>query len=58
MQLEHDAHSKNGLSTIIPIDESIPKETMGQATRPSQQDYLDINLSYCGELKDHSLWYT
>ena len=50
MQLEYTTYSKNGLPTIIPIDESIPRRTLGKGTRPSQQDYLDINLSYCGEI--------
>ena len=51
MHLEHDAYSiKNGLSTMIPVNDSIPKEMLGQSTEPSQQDYLDIKLTYCGEI--------
>ena len=50
MQMKHDAYSKNGLSTMIPLNDSIPKEMLGQSTYPSQQDYLDIKLTYCGEI--------
>ena len=49
MQLKHNAYSKNGLSTMIPVNDSIPKEVLGQFTYPSQQDYLDIMLTFCGE---------
>ena len=49
MQFKHNAFSKNNLSTMIPVNDSTPKEMLGQATEPSQQDYLDIMLTYCGE---------
>ena len=51
MHFRHNAYSKNLLSTIIPINESIEKEMLGRRQKPSEQDYLDINLSYCGEKK-------
>ena len=49
MHLKHNAFSINNLSTMIPVNDSIPKEMLGQATDPNQQDYLDIMLTYCGE---------
>ena len=49
-QLEHNAYSKNGLSTMIPMKGGVPKEVLGLFTSPSQQDYLDIKLTYCGEI--------
>ena len=52
MNFVHYACSKDELSsTIIPVNDSIPKEMLGVAGHPSQQDYLDINLSYCGKMK-------
>ena len=52
MNFVHYACSKNELSsTIIPVNDSIPKEAIGVASRPSEQDYLDINLTYCGMIK-------
>ena len=50
MHLKHDAYSKNQMSTMIPLNESIPKGMLGISTDPSQQDYLHINLTYCGEI--------
>ena len=50
MHLEHDAYSKNEMSTMIPLNKSIPKGMLGKSTEPSQQDYLDIKLTYCGEI--------
>ena len=50
MQFKHNQFSKNiKLSTVVPVNDSIPKEIMGNASQPNQQDYLDINLTYCGE---------
>ena len=49
MHMRHDHYSRNKLPTIIPMNESIPKEMLG-STDPNQQDYLDINLTYCGEI--------
>ena len=49
MQFKHNAGSKNGQSTMIPVNDSIPKEMLGQSNDPSQQDYLDVMLTYCGE---------
>ena len=49
MQLSYNAFSKNNLSTILPLAKKVPKEKIGGAKWPSKQDYLDINLSYCGE---------
>lgn len=51
MQYRHNQYSKNDeLSTLVPVNDSILKEIMGNASRPNQQDYMDINLTYCGEL--------
>ena len=52
MQMHHRFYSKNRkkLSTIIPVNDSIPKKMLG-SSHPNQQDYLDINLTYCGEIK-------
>ena len=51
MQFSHNAYSKNGLPTIMPKNAvSIPIEMSGGASRPSRQDYLDLNLYYCGEM--------
>ena len=55
MQLAHDEYSKNNLSTIVPVNDSYPKEMLGQSTYPSYQDYLDINLTYCGEISVFSV---
>ena len=55
MQLAHKEYSKNNLSTIIPVNDITPKEMLGQSTEPSQQDYLDINLTYCGEINVFSV---
>ena len=50
MQFSHDAYSKNGLPTIMPKNNiSIPIEMLGRASWPSKQDYVDLNLYYCGE---------
>ena len=57
MHLEHDTYSKNGLSTMIPVNDSISKAMFGQSIYPSQQDYLDIKLTYCGEKKSISKCY-
>ena len=37
---------------MIPVNDSIPIEMLGQSTDPSHQDYLDIMLTYCGEKKN------
>ena len=51
MQFHYDAFSKeNNFPTILPKNTSIPMEVMGGLLWPSDQDYLDINLSYCGEI--------
>ena len=50
MQFAFDAYSKNNLPTILPKYTSVPMEVMGDYVWPSEQDYLDINLSYCGEI--------
>ena len=51
IHVPHNYFSKNKkkLSTIIPVNGSIPKTLLG-STDPNQQDYLDINLTYCGEI--------
>ena len=51
MQFSHDAYSRNGLPTIMPkINNRIAKEMSEKASWPSKQDYLDLNLYYCGEM--------
>ena len=54
MHIRFDAYSKNKRPTMVPKDDSIPKEIMGASKWPSDQDYLDINLSYCGKTKNLS----
>ena len=34
---------------MVPVNDYTPKEVLGESTDPSQQDYLDIMLTYCGE---------
>ena len=51
MQFSHNAYSKNGLPTIMtPINIMTLKGRSGEASWPSKQDYLDLNLYYCGEM--------
>ena len=51
MQLRYDVYSKNGLPTIMPKnDDNIPIAMSGGSSWPSKQDYLDLNLYYCGEM--------
>ena len=52
MQLSYDVYSKNSLPTILPKNDSVPKEMSGGASCPSSQDYLDLNLYYCGEMSE------
>ena len=49
MHVRYNAFSKNNLRTIFPKNFSIPLTVMGASVWPSEQDYLDLNLSYCGE---------
>ena len=49
MLYRHNQYSKNELSTLVPVNNRIPKEILGNTSQPSQQDYLDISLTYCGE---------
>ena len=52
MQLRYDVYSENGLPTIMPKHHVsiIPIAMSGGASWPSKQDYLDLNLYYCGEM--------
>ena len=49
MQLRYNAYSSNQQPIMVPKVGGIPMEVMGASNWPSGQDYLDINLSYCGE---------
>ena len=49
MQFSYDAYSKNKLSTILPKDLSLYWGAPSRANWPSEQDYVDINLTYCGK---------
>ena len=50
MQFSFDAYSKNNLPTIVSKNFDFVRDTLAGMKLPSEQDYLDINLTYCGKI--------
>ena len=51
------AYAISNQPTIVPLNESIPTETLGQNIEANALDYQHINVLYCGGKTKHDKIY-